>query len=387
MIRLWSGRVGLGLLLSLLTVAPSVAGPIMLSANDGIEIFEDGAYHMIPGNNGGSLSALDVSVLPPQILWTLSAEQTAVGPPSAIAVTPDGSLAIVSNPATLDPTDPAKRLNGKILQVFDLSGKAPRLSDSVELGCHPWGISIDPAGRHALVADGDGTVTLLRIEGSRVTVAAVVTLGPSTLLTMSTAFTRDGRWALVTRRGDSSVTVLRIDGDDIQPVRDITVGSNPYDVVVSPDGQYAAVSDIGRNSGDRNSVTLIDLRTAPFHAVDVFSVGPTPEGIAFSPDSRMLAVNSINGSNLKHTDPFYAPNSLVQLFDLSAEPVTLLGTAKVGANAQGLAFASDGKYLIVQDFASDSLLLFGVSKSGLSRTDMRVSMQDAPCALAVFDSR
>ncbi len=360
---------------------------ILFSANDGIETFDDGAYRMIPGKTESSLTALDISRMPPQVLWTLPAEQTAAGPPSAVAVTPDGSVAIVTNPATRDPIDPKKRLDGKDLQVFDLSSKPPRLAGSVPLDRRPWGVSIDPAGRHGLIANGDGTVTWLDIDGVHVTVKSVVTLGPATLQTMSTAFTKDGRWALVTRRGDASVTVLRIDGDQIEPVRNIVVGSNPYEVMTSPDGQIAAVSDIGHNSGDRNSVTLIDLRTVPFRAMDVFSVGPTPEGIAFSPDSKMLAVNSINGSNLKHSDSFYASHSLIQLFDLSARPVRLLATTYAGTNAQGLAFTADGKFLIVQDFASDSLLVFGVSTSGLTPLKFQIPIQGAPSGLAVFDSK
>ena len=201
--------------------------------------------------------------MPPQVLWTLPAEQTAAGPPCAVAVTPDGSLAIVSNTATRAPHGPGKRLDEKKLLVFDLSSTPPRLAYSIALDRRPWGISIDPTGRHGLVTNGDGTITWLDIEGEQVTVDSVVTLGPPALNTMSTAFTKDGQWALVTRRGDATVTVLRVEGNMIRPERDITVGSNPYEVIVSPDGQYAAVSDIGHNTGDRNSVTLIDLHAPP----------------------------------------------------------------------------------------------------------------------------
>jgi DNA-binding beta-propeller fold protein YncE len=121
--------------------------------------------------------------------------------------------------------------------------------------------------------------------------------------------------------------------------------------------------------------------------VDVFSVGPTPEGTAFSPDSKMLAVDSINGSNLKHSDPLYASHSLIQLFDVSARPARLLATTYVGSNAQGLAFAPDGKSLIVQDFASDNPLVFGVVPSGLTPLKFQIPLPGAPAGVAVFDSR
>jgi DNA-binding beta-propeller fold protein YncE len=373
--------------LSLLATGPSFAATVMLSANDGIETFRDGAYRMIPGAAGGSLTALDISVLPPQILWTLPLQQTAAGPPSGIAVTPNGAIAIVSNPATLDPKDPRKRLNGKELQVFNLGPVPPTPLAAVTLDHHPWGIAIDPSGRHALVADGDGTVTWLRIDGTTVSVIAVVTLGPPSLRTMSTVFTKDGHWALVTRRGDASVSVLRIDGDTITPVRIITVGSNPYEVIVSPGGQTAAVSNIGNNTGDRNSITLIDLRKEPFRAVDTFAVDPTPEGIAFSPDSKTLAINSINGSNLKQVDPFFDAFSHIQLFDLTTRPARSLNTVDVGGNAQGIVFAPDGKSLIVQDFGNNQLRVLKVDPGGLADSAMHVSMPAAPSAVAVYDTQ
>lgn len=365
----------------------AAAGTVLLSVNDGIESFVDGAYRILPGTSQGSLSALDITTMPPRTLWTLPSEQTAAGPPSAIAVTPDGRLALVSNAAIRDPDDSSKRLDEKALLVYDLAQTPPKLAYSLPLDRRPWGIAIGPDGRHALAANGDGTVTWFDIRGGQVTVNAVVTLGPPALRTMATAFTRDGRWALVTRRDDATVTVLRVDGEMPTPERDITVGSNPYMVTVSPNGRYAAVSDIGHVTGDRNSVTLIDLRSPPFRAIDVFSVAPTPEAIAFSPDSSRLAVNSINGSNMKHDDPSSSAHSLIQFFDVSSRPVRELNEIEVGANAQGVAFAPDAKALIVQDFESRSLLVFGIGPAGLLSREYQITMPGAPSAVTTFESQ
>jgi DNA-binding beta-propeller fold protein YncE len=378
--------IGIAAVLFAATAAARAREGVLLSANDGIETFENGAYKITPGARGGSLTALSLDSLPPHILWQIPADQTAAGPPHGLAVTPDCELAILTNPATLDPDDGHKRLNGKYLQLFDLTQSPPPAFRKVPLDHHPWGVAIAPDGRHGLVADGDGTVTWLRIDGQTVTVIGVITLGPPSLRTMSTAFTHDGKWAFVTCRGDATVTALRINGDAIAPARDITVGSNPYDVIVSPDGQWAAVSDIGHNTGDRASITMIDLRYAPFRAVDVFSVGATPEGIAFSPDSRWLAVNSINGSNLKIDNPFYQAHSVIQLFDLAGSPVRQIGSAETDPNAQGLAFTPDGKALLVQDFTANRILAFTPSASGLAPTNLSVTLNAAPSALAIYDT-
>lgn len=379
-------RIGWLAMLLLPLSFEATAESILLSVNDGIEDFADGTYRLLPGSSEGSLSALDVSTTPPRKLWTLPSEQTAAGPPSAVAVTPDGKLAIVSNAAVRDPADATRRLDEKTLLVYDLSKNVPKLAYSLALDRRPWGIAISPDGAHALSANGDGTVTWFDIHGSTVSVNAVITLGPATLKTMATAFTKDGQWALATRRGDASVELLHVEGNTLKPVREITVGSNPYMVIVSPDGRYAAVSDIGHVTGDRNSVTLIDLRSPPFRAVDVFSVAPSPEGIAFSPDSRQLAVNSINGSNMKHDDPLSSSHSLIQLFDLSSHPVREINAREVGANAQGVAFAPDGKSLIVQDFATRSLFVFSIDSAGLSSRKYQIDMPGAPSALTMFEA-
>lgn len=375
-------RLALAVAAGLLSCAPAWADALVLSADDGLQRFGDGAYIMRPHPGPGTLSAfrLDAGTLTP--LWHVAIEQTAVGPPTALAVTPDTRLALIANPAVLDPSDPAKVQRTDDLQVVRLSTPTPDVVH-VPLGHHPFSVAIAPDGRLAATANGDGTVTLLRITGDAVTVVRDVPVGTPASLDTGVAFSHDGRHLLVSRRHDDIVSLFRIEGDGVAPVRDLTAGSNPYEIVTSPDGRLAAVSNIGRTSGDRDSISLIDLQTDPVRTVGVFSVGPTPEGIAFSPDGRWLAVNSINGSNLKHDSPFHGDGSLIQLFALHNDAAQLVGTAEVGANAQGLAFSTDGAFLVVQDYATDALLTFAVGDSGLHASGTPVPVEGGPSAVAI----
>src|SRR5262249_23298440 len=91
------------------------------------------------------------------------------------------------------------------------------------------------------------------------------------------AISPDGQWALATKRFDDSVALLRIDGTtatyiaerDVFEVRsgprtgDIAVGSNPRAVAMAPNGRWAAVGNIGLNSGDTDSVSIIDMTRPP----------------------------------------------------------------------------------------------------------------------------
>ncbi|MCW6506953.1 lactonase family protein [Lichenifustis flavocetrariae] len=366
----------------LLWGAPAWADALLLSANDGLQRFDNGAYVMRPHPGLGTLSAfrLDAGALQP--LWHVAVEQTAVGPPTALAVAPGNRLALIANPAILDPSDRDKIRREDDLQVVPLSGSSHDVGH-VPLNHHPWSVAIAPDGRLAATANGDGTVTLLRIAGETVTVIRDITVGTPTSLDTGVAFSKDGRYMLVSRRHDDVVTLFRIDGDAGSPVRDLTVGSNPYEIVTSPDGRLVAVSNIGRNSGDRDSISLIDLRADPVRTVGIFSVAPTPEGLAFSADGRWLAVNSINGSNLKRESPFHSDHSLIQLFALRGDAAQQVGTAEVGANAQGLAFSPDGSRLVVQDYATDALLTFSFGDDGLHASGVPVPVEGGPSALAI----
>ncbi|WP_131195508.1 YncE family protein [Lichenihabitans psoromatis] len=362
--------------------APLRAQPLLLSANDGLQNFADGAYHMRPKPGSGTLSVFDLSVQPPRPLWQVPIDQTAVGPPTAIAAVPGGRLALIANPAVLDPVDPGKIKRTEDLQILDLAASSPGVV-RLSIHHHPWNVAMSPDGRLAATANGDGTLTLLRIEGASVTILRDIPVGTPTSLDTGIAFSRDGRCLLVSRRHDDVVTIFRVADETLTVVRDITVGSNPYEIVTSPDGKLAAVSNIGRNSGDRDSVTLIDMAANPVRAIGVVSVGPTPEGLAVSPDSRWLAVNSINGSNLKPGDPFRGDHSLIQLFALSADGARLVGTTEVGPNAQGVAFTPDNSTLVVQDFATDALRFFAVGPDGLQQNHDPIPVDGGPSALAV----
>jgi hypothetical protein len=375
-------RAAFGTAVLVLLAVPAEA-EVVLSANDGLQSFAGGAYVMRPHPGAGTLSAFDVGMGEPRPLWQVPIDHTAVGPPTALAVTPDGALALIANPATVDPADPAKIQRGQDLQVVMLTGPAPHAVKRVPLGHHPWSVAVAPDGRLAATANGDGTLTLLQIAEAEVTVIRDVPVGSPESLDTGVAFSRDGRFLLASRRHDDLVTLFRVKDQGVDVVRDITVGSNPYEIVTSPDGRLAAVSNIGRNSGDHDSVSLIDMAADPVRTVSVVAVGPTPEGLAFSPDSRWLAVNSINGSNLKPGNLFHSDHSLIQLFALANGSAILAGTAEVGSNAQGLAFAPDSASLLVQDYASDALRAFDAGPDGLRPKGRAIPVEGGPSALAV----
>ena len=118
------------------------------------------------------------------------------------------------------------------------------------------------------------------------------------------------------------MNVLQVDGDKVTKLdREITTGVRPYGAGDrAGEGRWAVVANIGRGTGDADTVSLIDLTKEPFRIVDTVSVGQTPEGITASPDGRHVAVTVMNGSNKPADSPFAGPG-LVKL--LKVEEVRL----------------------------------------------------------------
>ena len=79
----------------------------------------------------------------------------------------------------------------------------------------PSGVSINPAGTMALVANrNEGTVSVFAIDGRTVTPAGKVDLAME-LHALSPVFTPDGKRAFVTRNGDHKLSILAIDGTNV----------------------------------------------------------------------------------------------------------------------------------------------------------------------------
>ena len=359
------------------------AAQLIVSANDGLNEMIDGAYHVKAGAQHGSLTGYDASVFPPRKLWEIPADHSAVGPPAGVAVSRDGRFAFVSNPAVPDPQHPDKPASPAELQIVDLTTVPPAIIDRPKLATRPWGIAINPAGTLLLAASGKGAVDVLALDGGKVVSSGTVAVGPDTARVMSVAITPDGKWALATKRGENTLAVLKIEGTTVSYTgQDITTGSNPYSVVVSPDGRQAAVTDIGRSSGDADAVTFVDLTQPVFHAKGVVAVAATPEAVAISPDGRSMAITSINGSNLAKGKSGSSTVSLIQVFDLSGKVPTLAAAVEVSANAQGVLFTPDSRHLLVQEFGLIGLSLFDFDGTRLSAMWPSLPLEAGPSAIA-----
>ena len=276
------------------------------------------------------------------------------GPPQAVAITPDASVALVGAPTRYDPAA-KKLLMDSFVQVVDLQASPPAVS-RLDIGSHPQGIAIDRAGHLALVACVDGSVVVLGIEGNRVTLVDTLKIAQKRLAGVS--FTHDGRHALVALRDEQGVAVLNVaDGHVTDSGVRLSSGVAPYTIDVSSDGKWAVVSDVGlaglpsyagKLAGDADTVTLIDVSHEPFRAVQHVTVPSLPEGVAISADGKWIGVQAMDGSNLTPDNPGRNARGKVLLFAIRDGQAVKVSEAPGGEAAQGIVFTADSKYLIVQ---------------------------------------
>ena len=396
----WRAPALVLLLACTLIDGPVWASHVIVIANDGKEPHRDGSYRVLASPQPDSVLVLDASTFPPRVVAEIpDVPNSNSGPPQSLCLTPDERLVLVSAPNHIDPSDPTKLIADDYVSVVDLEASPPRVIDTVMVGKRPLGIACSPTGRMALVADwADATVSVLTIDHKHVTRTAAVTVGHPEGKTGLTgvAISPDGQWALATKRFEDSVALLRIDGTqvtyiaerDVFEVRsgprtgDIAVGSNPRAVAMSPDGRWAAVANIGLNSGDTDSVSIIDMTLTPPQGVNIFPVGQRPEAVAISPDGHWLAVGVMHGSNKRLDSKFRHEYSKALLYAMQGTTATKVGEAHGGKNQQGVIFTPDGQYILGQNYEEGELAAYQVTPTGLQDTGWRLPITGAfPAAI------
>ena len=111
---------------------------------------------------------------------------------------------------------------------------------------------------------------------------------------------------------------------------------------------------------------MIDLTLDPPRAVDQASVGPIAEGIAVSPDGRYVAVTIINGSNNPKASPLFRDFGMVRVLSLANKKLTVVAEAKTGRWCQGVAWAPNGRTLLVQVMVDNEIQTFNFDGKSLT---------------------
>jgi DNA-binding beta-propeller fold protein YncE len=318
----------------------------------------------------------------PKIVASLPLENSIVGPPTNLAISPNGDIALVADSMTVGEDGGTRKMVPiDKLFVIDMKASPPKLVDTLTLGKQPSGLSFNAKGDMALVCNrADGSVSVLKIEGTKVTQTGTVAVGPGV---SQVVFTPDGKHALAVKSPENKVAVLEVDGDKVTYNKlDVPTYPFPYNIVVSPDGKLAITADNGgggSSDGSLDAVTVIDLEGAHPHGIAHITVGDAPEGIAMAPNGKYAVVVNVDGSNAPQAW-YYHKTGSATLLKINGKTVTAGKTVPVGALPEAVMISPDSRYVYVGNFLDKDFSILKVNGTDLIDTGKRFKVPGHPAS-------
>jgi DNA-binding beta-propeller fold protein YncE len=309
-----------------------------------------------------------------------------IGPPSNLAIVPGGRYALladslkINRQARPDPWEPTRDVH-----LLDLQADPPAIVATVQAGLQPSGMSIAPNGRLALVANrAEGTVTTLSLRDDQLRVLATVPVAEADESVSDVAIRADGRFALVSVQKGGYLAVLRIDEENVTATdQKFSVYGQPYRVVITPDGQLGLTAGQGfaGNGIDADALSVVDLSAEPMRTIDYVALGAVPESIEISPDGNWLAAVLMAGSNFPLEDVRHTDHGQLVLLRRDGKTFRVAQRHAVGRIPEGVAFTSNGQYLLVQCHPDREIWVFRVGPDGAADTGQRIAVPGMPSSL------
>jgi DNA-binding beta-propeller fold protein YncE len=365
----------------------AASAQILIVGNDQKPGWDKNSKPILNPAGKDSLSIIDISKPTAlRMIATIPLDNTIIGPPTNLAISPSRDIALVANSANEVEKDgkPAMASDDRLF-VIDLKANPPAVASTLHLGKRPSGMAINNTGNLALVANrDDGTVSVLSISGKDVKVTDTVSVGAAGDGVAAVAITPDGKRALVAKPAVNKVALLTIDnGKATYDKRDLPAGIFPYNVVITPNGKLALTADNGNNGGsdgNADTVTVIDLEANPIRVIDHVTVGDSTEGLTVSPDGRWAASIEARGSNTPKDSWFHHPGGAVTVLKIDGKKVTNAGEVTVGGLPEGGVFSADSRYLFVGNFMDSDLSVLQIG-GGSMREVGRVKLPGQPASM------
>jgi DNA-binding beta-propeller fold protein YncE len=346
---------------------------------------EDGKLqNLAPGRDTVMIVDIGTDPANPKIVASLPLMNSIFGPPTNLAITPNGQLALVANSMDWVADGPGWKASPDTkVYVIDLTANPPVRVDTVAVGKQPSGMAINRAGNLALVANrADNSISVLSIQGKQVKLVDTVTIGEQVA---HVVFTPDGKRALAAKFPGHKVALLEVDGQKVTYTkRDLVVGLWPYNLDITPDGKLALTADNGNagvSDGNVDTVSVIDMEANPPRVIDKVVVGEAPEGIAISPTGRLAAAVLLRGSNNATTDWFYNRNGSVAVLRIDGKKVTKVGEVEVRGLPEGVVFSPDGNWLYIGNFMDSDISVLRVDGDSVVNTGRLLRLPGKPASM------
>lgn len=358
--------LGVAALATAMSLTAAAQAQYLIIGNDEKVAFDDGKQVLSPPGND-TVTIVDISDrAKPRLVVNLQLENSIVGPPTNLAITPDNKLALVAN--SLDVVkdgDNLKAVPDNKIYVIDLTASPPAVIATVQTGKQPSGLAINHAGNLALVANrAENTVGVLSISGKTVSLVGTVALAPPDAPSQQVsgvAITPDGKHALAIKALANKASLLDINGTTVTYKNyDMITGVFPYNVQFTADGKLGIVNNngaAGAADGQVDTVAVIDMTLDPPRVTDQVVVGDGPEGLAVSPTAGYAVSLLTNGAgNVPKNAFFHHDHAIAALLKSDGKTVRKVGQTEVGTLSEGIAFSPDGRFVYVANWGEQNLV-------------------------------
>ena len=379
-------HLGIAVLIStaFLALSTTAGTQVIVSGNDEKVVWDDAgqAIFLPPGKD--TISFIDIADREnPKILTSIALENSIFGPPTNLAITPNGELALVANSVTQTKDgEKWKPVPDNKVYIFDLKASPPKQIGIIEVGKQPSGLDISKKGDLALVTNrADNSISVLSISGKDVKVTDTVPMGDSVA---HVAISADGTKALAVKPVVNKVAFLRINGGKVVYEKyDMPTGIFPYNVDIVPSGQIALVANNGGGGyadGNVDTVSVIDLTQSPPRVIDHVVVGDAPEGFAISPKGDLALAILVAGNSDKKAWFSRKVGSAVAL-KIDGKQVTRVSDIELGGLPEGVAFSPDGSYAYVGNFLDSDISILKINGAQVTDTGKKIKLPGHPASL------
>src|SRR5947208_4114217 len=158
-------------------------------------------------------------------------------PPVNLDIDPSGSIALIADSINvIKDGENVKQVPDDKVHVIDLKANPPKAIGTITMGKQPSGLSINPAGTLALVANReDKSISVLSINRTAVKLIDTVAMGDSV---SHATFTPDGKRALAVKFPAHKISLLNVEGEKVTYRKlDLPTGLWPFNVAVAPGGR------------------------------------------------------------------------------------------------------------------------------------------------------
>src|SRR6516225_5061842 len=357
---------------------------VIVSGNDEKVLWDEAGQAVFSPPGKDTITFIDIADREnPKILTSIALQNSIFGPPTNLAVTPNGELALVANSVTQTRDgDQWKPVPDNKVYIFDLKANPPKQIGTVEVGKQPSGLDVSKKGDLALVTNrADNSISVLSISGKDVKVIDTVSVGDSVA---HVAISPDGTKALAVKPMANKVAFLRIEGSKVVYEKyDMPTGVFPYNVDIVPSGEIAIVANngaAGAADGNVDTVSVIDLQQNPPRVIDHVVVGDAPEGFAISPKGNLALAILVAGNSDKKAW-FSRKTGMAVALKIDGKKVTKVGEIEVGGLAEGVAFSPDGAYAYIGNFLDSDISILKINGTQVTDTAKKVKLPGHPASL------